>query len=168
MSKLFSCLSIFVLLLVVTACQKPDYSSHISPLIEKYVGVWNGDSLNVLDKVVSENFQLRMIPSFEPLTGLDALKKSITQTRSFFPDFQIKETEKLFVGDTAVVLRWIATGTFKGENDMSPSGSKVDVPGFSVIFFNDGKLTGEWIAYSDLTWNKQLGFELVPHGAEKK
>ena len=80
----------------------------------------------------------------------------------------VTETERLYVSDTAVVIRWLATGTFKGEDDLTITGNKVNVPGFSVIFFNEDKLTGEWIAYSDLTWANQLGFSLVPPGMENK
>jgi predicted ester cyclase len=168
MKKLKLFITIILLLLLTTTCEKPDYSAQIEPLLDQYVGVWNGDSLSDLDEIVTKDFQLRMIPAFDPMTGLEKLKEAITATRSQFPDFMINETEKLFVGDSAVIIRWTATGTFKGEGDLTITGKKVNVPSFSVIFFNDGKLTGEWIAYSDLTWSEQLGFSLVPPGIENK
>jgi len=168
MKKIFLCLFILFSLLLIMLCQKPDYSKQIGPIIDKYVGAWNGDSLTILDKIVDKNFQLRIVPTFEPSTGIKKLKEAITRTRTNFPDFKVTETERLFVSDSAIVLRWIATGTYKGENEMPPTGIKVNVPGFSVIFFNEEKLTGEWIAYSDLTWYKQLGFTLVPPTIEKK
>jgi len=168
MKNLCVTLIILLLALIHTSCEKPDYSDQIEPLLEQYVGVWNGDSLSDLDEIVTKDFQLRMIPAFDPLTGIEKLKEAITATRSQFPDFMINETEKLFVGDSAIVIRWTATGTFKGEGDLTITGKKVNVPGFSVIFFNEGKITGEWIAYSDLTWAEQLGFTLVPPGIENK
>jgi predicted ester cyclase len=168
MRKILLYLTILVVLLSIASCQKPDYSKQIGPIVDQYVGVWNGDSLTVLDKISDKNFELRIIPSFEAITGIEKLKERITGTRTSFPDFQVKETERLLVSDTAIVLRWDVKGTFKGENEMPPTGNKVNVPGFSVVFFNKGKLTGEWIAYSDLTWYKQLGFNLVPPEIEKK
>ena len=45
---------------------------------------------------------------------------------------------------------------------MPPTGNKVNIPGFCVIFFADNLLTGEWIAFSDLAWVTQLGFTLTP------
>ena len=168
MKKLLLFSVTILLLLFNTSCEKPDYASQIGPVIDQYVGVWNGDSLSDLDAIADTNFQLRMIPELEPLVGLDRLKEAISITRKQFPDFMINETEKLFVGDSAVVLRWTATGTFKGEENLTITGKKVNVPGFSVIFFNEDKLTGEWIAYSDLTWAKQLGFSIVPPGVENK
>lgn len=162
MKKLTLTVAILILSFLFTSCHKPDYSKKIGPVLNQYVGVWNGDSLNILDKIADKNFQLRIVPAFDAETGIEKLKQNIIETRKHFPDFLITETERLFVGDTAIVIRWIATGTFKGENEMPPTGSKVNAPGFSVIFFNKGKLTGEWIAYSDLNWYKQLGFSLVP------
>jgi hypothetical protein len=158
--------SLLVLLIftLMTSCQKPENPIEIEPLLDQYVGVWNGDSLDILDKIADKNFQLRIVPTFDSMTGIEMLKHEITQTRNYFPDFSIKVTEKLFVSDTAFVARWTVTGTFKNRDKMSSSAGKINVPGFSVIFFNNGKLTGEWIAYSDLTWYKQLGFTLVPPG----
>jgi len=168
MKKLLLFSATILLLLLTTACEEPDYSTQMGSVLDQYVGVWNGDSLSDLDEIVTKDFQLRMIPAFEPLTGIEKLKEAIAATRKQFPDFMINETEKLFVGDSAVVLRWTATGTFKGEDNLTITGKKVNVPGFSVIFFNEDKLTGEWIAYSDLTWAKQLGFSVVPPGIENK
>jgi SnoaL-like polyketide cyclase len=160
-SLLLSLLTLFILSLF-TSCQKSNQSSAIGPILEQYVGVWNGDSLSALDKIADKNFQLRIVPTFEPMTGIDKLKQEIIQTRASFPDFLITETEKLSVGDTAVVIRWDATGTLKGTDN------KVTIPGFSVIFFHNGKLTGEWIAYSDLTMYKQLGYTIAPPEMPKK
>jgi hypothetical protein len=162
MKRLLLNLLMLLFFMLFTSCQKQDYSSEMGPILDQYVDVWNGDSLNVLDRITDKNFQLRIIPTFDPATGIEKLKEAVTETRTQFPDFLVKETERLFVGDSAIVIRWIVTGTFKGENEMPPTGNKVNAPGFSVIFFNKGKLTGEWIAYSDLTWYKQLGFSLVP------
>ena len=162
MKKLLLFSATLLLLLLITSCEKRDYSLEMEPILDQYVGVWNGDSLSDLDAIVTKDFQLRMIPDLEPRSGVDKLKEAITATRSQFPDFMINETEKLFVGDSAVVIRWTATGTFKGEENLTITGKKVNVPGFSVIFYNEDKLTGEWIAYSDLTWAKQLGFAIVP------
>jgi hypothetical protein len=156
-----SLLVLFAFSLIIS-CQKTDNPAKIEPLLDQYVAVWNGDSLAKLDKIAHKNFELRIVPSFDPGIGIGNLKNEIKGTRTYFPDFLLKETEKLIISDTAIVIRWIATGTFKNRNKMSGKNGRLNVPGFSVIFFNKGKLTGEWIAYSDLTWYKQLGFTLVP------
>ena len=123
---------------------------------------WNTGNLSLLDGVVDSSFELRKIPDFEPMRGIKSLEDYIISSRTVIPDFFLKETEKLFISDTAVVVTWIFTGTYKGESDLPPTGSKIDIPGFSIIYFSGSKLTGEWIAFSDLTWVKQLGFSIVP------
>jgi len=79
-----------------------------------------------------------------------------------YPDFLVTVDDRLFVSDTAVVIRWTITGTNTGVGTHPPTGKRANSNGFSIIFFAEGKLTGEWIAYSDLTWVKQLGFTITP------
>jgi hypothetical protein len=163
-------LSLLILftLSLTASCSEPGTKTNKDHLLDQYIGVWNGDSLDILDNIVSKNFQLRIVPTLEPVTGIENLKREISQTRIYFPDFLLRESEKLFVGDTAVVIRWTATGNFKNKDQMSSRSGKIDVPGFSIIFFDKERITGEWIAYSDLTWYEQLGFKLVPPDGSKK
>ncbi len=100
------------------------------------------------------------------MRGIKNLEDYIIKSRKVIPDFFLKETDKLFLGDTAVVVIWNFTGTYKGENDLPPTGSKINIPGFSIIYYTGSKLTGEWIAFSDLTWVKQLGFNITPPSTE--
>jgi hypothetical protein len=161
----FRLMSISILLFILqvsTSCQEQDIATNINPLIDKYVGAWNTGNLQELDAITSEKFELRMTPDFEPKVGRDLLKEAISNTRKGFPDFNIKEDKKLFVGDSAVVIHWILTGTNTGKSSMPPTGNKVNLPGFSVIFFSDTLITGEWIAFSDLMWVNQLGFTITP------
>jgi len=158
-------LSIAFLFLIVqfsTSCQKADYEKQINPLLDKYLEAWNTGNLEALDAITSTDFELRINPDFELKTGQKLLKEEITNTRNAFPDFNIQVDKKLFVGDSAVVIYWNLTGTNTGESSMPPTGNKVNIPGFSVIFFADNLLTGEWIAFSDLAWVTQLGFTLTP------
>lgn len=159
---LMSSMFLLFILQVSTSCQEQDYSTSINPLLEKYVEAWNTGNLDGLDAITSENFELRMNPDFEPKIGRNLLKEEIANTRKGFPDFHIKEDKRLFVGDSAVVIHWTLTGTNTGKSTMPPTGNKVNVPGFSVIFFADNLITGEWIAFSDLMWVSQLGFTITP------
>jgi hypothetical protein len=143
------------------SCQQKKSENLINAAVEKYLYVWNGGSLDSLNTITSENFQSRINPTFEPMTGRDKLKESITRTRSVFPDFTVKEKEMIILGDTALALTWDINGTYKNAQDSSNYGRKTEGSGFSIIFYNDGILTGEWIGYSDLTWYKGLGYELV-------
>ena len=155
-------ISTLLLLLLFTFCEQSDYSSQISPVIDKYIEAWNTGDLSLLNGIVDSSFELRKLPDFKPMHGIKALEEYLVSTRTVIPDFFLEETEKLFLSDTAVVVAWTFKGTYKGENELPPTGSKIGIPGFSIIYFHEGKLTGEWIAFSDLTWIKQLGFSIVP------
>lgn len=153
---------LFLIALIFVTCQEKDYSTELNPIIDKYLKAWNEGDLDILDDITSLDFELRINPDFKAENSRDFLKESITNTRTAYPDFLVKETDKLFISDTAVVIRWTITGTNTGEGNFPPTGKETSSNGFSVIFFTDGKLTGEWIGYSDLTWVKQLGFTLTP------
>ena len=169
MKNLFVSLSIFLLIsLVFFACQKKDYSTEISPVIDKYLEAWNEGNLDILDEITTPDFELRMNPDFRAEIGRDSLKKSIMNTRTAYPDFLVRFEDRLFISDTAVVTRWEITGTNTGEGGHPPTDKQTSSNGFSIIFFSNGKLTGEWIGYSDLTWIKQLGFTITPPWAKQE
>jgi len=167
MKNFFAC-SFFILLItsVFTSCQKKDYSTELNPVLDKYLSAWNEGNIDILDEITSPDFELRINPDFTAKIGRDKLKEEISNTKKAFPDFFVKLEDKLFLSDTAVVIRWLTTGTNTGESSFPPTGTKTSSNGFSIIFFDNGKLTGEWIAYSDLTWLKQLGFTLTPPKTE--
>jgi len=162
MKKLLLLISTLLLLLLFTFCERPDYSSQIEPIVDKYIEAWNTGNHSLFKDVVDSSFELRKLPDFKPVRGIKNLEEYLISTHNFIPDFLLKETERIFLGDTAVVVCWIFTGTYKGENELPPTGSKIDIPGFSIIYFNNNKLTGEWIVFSDLMWVQQLGFNVLP------
>jgi hypothetical protein len=155
----------FLLLLITLAfvtCQKKDYSTEINPILDKYLKAWNEGDLEILDEITTLDFELRINPDFEAKNSRDLLKENISNTRMAYPDFLVTVDDRLFVSDTAIVIRWTITGTNTGVGSHPPTGQRAYSNGFSIIFFAEGKLTGEWIAYSDLTWVKQLGFTMTP------
>jgi len=151
-------------LFYLVSCQQHKPGNQINAAVQKYLDVWNGGSLDSLNTITSENFQLRINPTFEAMNVRDKLKKSISITRSRFPDFTVKEKEMIILGDTALAITWVISGTYKNPQDSINNARKTEASGFSVIFFNDGIITGEWIGYSDLTWYKNQGYELVVPG----
>ena len=161
-SFILSIAFLFLILQISTSCQKTDYKQQINPLLDKYLEAWNTGNFEELDAITSSEFELRMNPDFKLKIGSDLLKEEITNTRNAFPDFHLDVKKRLFVGDSAVVIQWSLSGTNTGKSSMPPTGNKVNIPGFSVIFFADNLLTGEWIAFSDLAWVTQLGFTLTP------
>ena len=166
MKNFIRAMTLFVLTLLLYFCEEPDSSKSINPIINKYLEAWNTGNYSLFKDIVDSSFELRKLPDFNPARGIKNLEDYLISTHNFIPDFLLTETERIFLGDTAVVVSWIFTGTFKAENDLPPTGSKIDIPGFSVIYFNDNKLTGEWISFSDLTWIKQLGYVMIQARAQ--
>ena len=166
MKKILFFLLMLIVLSLFLSCAKQNYSEKISPLLDKYLEAWNTGNISEFSSIVDSSFELRKSPDFAPVRGIKNLEDYLIRSRTVIPDFTLKETEKLFISDTAVIVCWNFTGTFKGENDLPPTGSKIDIPGFSIIYFNGNKLTGEWLAFSDLTWVKQLGYNIIPPSNE--
>ena len=160
--KIFLISMMLIALSQFLSCNRENCSEKINPLVDKYLKAWNTGNLSLLKNVVDSTFELRKLPDFKPMRGIKSLEDYIIRSRTVVPDFFLNEIEKHFVSDTAVIVTWVFKGTFKGESDLPPTGSKIEIPGFSIIYFNENKLTGEWIAFSDLTWVKQLGFNILP------
>ena len=93
MNKLLTYLLAFLMLPLITSCTEQQQVDNKQKLLDQYVAVWNGDSLSKLDKITDSDFRLRMVPDFEPGTGIENLKKEIIRTRTYFPDFFLRETE---------------------------------------------------------------------------
>jgi hypothetical protein len=168
MKKILFILLMLIALMLLMSCTKQNYSEKVNPLLDKYIEAWNTGNLSLLTNVIDPAFKLRKVPDFKPVRGITNLENYINTTRAVVPDFFIKENEKLFISDTAVVITWTVKGTYKGESNLPPTGNKLNISGFSIIYFSGDKLTGEWIAYSDLTWTKQLGFNIVPPSVDSK
>lgn len=162
----FLILSVFIFFF--SSCQEQRKVENIEPVVDSYLEVWNTGNLNSLDSIVTQNFELRINPTFKPLVGIDSLKKAIMNTRNMFPDFNVIIDQKILTGDTILVATWTIEGTYSGGKNLPMESKKISTPGFSVIFFSNNMITGEWIAYSDLTLTKQLGFSLVPPKESKK
>jgi hypothetical protein len=148
----------FILLFIsffLVSCQQHKPMIQLNT-VQKYIDVWNGGNPDTLNSITTDNFQLRINPTFEAMNGRDKLKEEIAKTRFVFPDFAVKEQETVILGDTALAVTWVISGTYKNPQDTINYGKKAEASGFSIIYFNDGKLTGEWIAYSDLTWYKNF------------
>jgi predicted ester cyclase len=168
--RLSTCVAVsgFVLSLslIVASCAQPDPSERLKPLVERYVRAWNTGDFNGLDQIVSNQFELRMSPRFEPVRSLDSLKSSITYWRTAYPDFHI-DLDEVIYAPNAVTIRWTIRATNTGPGEHPPIGKSVVVPGMSIIHVSAGKIVDEWIASNELYWAQQLGFTLTPTSANK-
>jgi predicted ester cyclase len=153
-------------LLLIAGCAQPEPAARLGPLVDGYVRAWNTGEFTGLEEIVSNQFELRMTPRFDPILGLDSLKKNITKIRAAYPDFHISLDEVIYAPD-AVTARWTIRATNSGPGERPPTGKTVVVPGMSIIHISGGKITDEWIAGNDLSWAQQLGYTLEPATAGK-
>ncbi len=142
-------------------CSQPDPSTHLKPLLERYLAAWNTGHFDGLEDVVSDQFELRMSPRYQPVRTLDSLKASITYWRTAYPDFHIALDEVIYAPNAATV-RWTIHATNSGPGRNPPTGKSIVVPGMSILHISSNKIIDEWISSNDLYWAEQLGFTLSP------
>lgn len=133
----------------------------LQAILERYVEVWNTGRVEDLDELTTADFDLRTVPDFKPVIGREALKQSILNVRRAYPDFHLTITEEIFAPDRAVIAAWTVNATCAAPANLPTAGKRIHVDGFSVLFLHQGKIAGEWIAYSDLEWQTQQGDQLV-------
>ncbi len=142
------------MLFLSIACKRQASFEKMKPLVEEYVKVWNTGDVESLNELTDPRFKLCMPPDYVVVSGRDSLKSVIRDTRKSYPDFFIVIQDEILTTDQGLAANWTITATRDGR--------KIISNGFSVITFSEGRISGEWIAYSDLKWIRQLGFTIVP------
>ena len=145
--------------------QKPDPSLKLKPLVDKYVEVWNGGSLEGLDAIIDPHFvrHANLQPDVE---SVDGIKKVISGLRAAYPDVKIVLTDWIY-SENESAGRWSLTGTNTGAGEMPPTGKSVKVWGTSILHFASGKMTEEWVAFDNQSFMEQLGYTMTPPSAAK-
>ena len=153
---------ILLLASMMSSCsrEQKDTSTGFKLKIDKYVEYWNTGKFDDINDLLSEDFELRMTPQFEPEKGIDTFMENITNTRKAYPDFHIT-IDEIFYSNNAAAARWTITATNTGPGSHPPTGKRIEVPGISIIHFADGKIKDEWIASNNYYWLQQLGFTLA-------
>jgi steroid delta-isomerase-like uncharacterized protein len=146
--------------LLIAGCTRPDPAGQYKSLVHKYLHAWNSGNVSSLETIVSNQFEMRVSPSFDARRSLDSLKSSIVYWHTAYPDFHIEFNEVIY-SPNAVAIRWTLRGTNSGPGPPPPTGKAVNFPGMSILHISEGKIDDEWISGDDLTWFKQLGFTLV-------
>lgn len=108
MKNQFKLLAITCLLVsIITSCsnEKKDTSTEFELKINKYVEFWNTGQFDGIQNILSEDFEIRATPLFEPEKGIDSFKESILNVRESYPDFHITVDEIIF-SSNAAAARW--------------------------------------------------------------
>lgn len=151
--KLTLLLIILCFLSACTSVQEPVYD--LESLLNAYGEVWNSGDLAPLDTLVTDDCSIRFNSS-GPFTGKQHLISGIEATRDPFSDFSLEITDLTAVSDTVCLIDWEIKARRKTD------GEAFTCTGFSTIFHSGGRITGEWISYSEIDWVTGLGYSVKP------
>lgn len=131
-------------------------------LVEKDMKVYNEGKLELAEEYIAENYVEHTAGFSENFKGVEGFKKSVTNFRTMYPDFNLTK-EELIVKGNRIVWRWIMTGTNEGKiNDIPPTGKEVRLEGVGIIRVANGKFVERLVYYNHANALKQLGFKIVP------
>ena len=123
---------------------------------------WNEGKMRIMDEVYAPTY-VRHKPPFPDITGPEAAKQFVIDSRKSYPDQWVTIHEVIGEGNT-VVSRWTFRGTQKGVSPTTgdaATGKFVTFSGCNVAHWENGRIVEEW-EYSDwLVLLQQFG--VVPH-----
>jgi steroid delta-isomerase-like uncharacterized protein len=106
-------------------------------------------------RLYSDDIALHGYQGVEP--GLENVKQFYNAFWEAFPDAKVTLQELVEDGD-ALVARYVITGTqhqlFMG---VAPNGQRIELPGISVLHFQDGRCFERWACSDSLVLLNQIG-----------
>jgi steroid delta-isomerase-like uncharacterized protein len=121
--------------------------------------VWNKGNLDAADKFIASPYVIYHDPG-DPWEGqsldLPTFKKRVLYSRQTFPDLHFAVQEIVGEGDK-IVISWNLEGTHRGDIPGIPAtGKRVKVPGLTIYYFSNGKVTGHWQVIDRLGFMQQV------------
>lgn len=118
--------------------------------------VINKGKLDLVDKLVAKNYVYREATA-GTIKGREQYKQLVTLYRTAFPDLRMTIKDALVQGDK-VVVRWVSSGTHKGElMGIAPTGRRVTVEGVLISRIVRGQLAVDYECYDALGMLQQIG-----------
>ena len=119
-----------------------------------FLECFSGGYLNVIDEIVSPEFEF-FYPNTPP--GIEGLKAIVKKNNDSFAGWSFEIHQLLAEGDR-VIAQWSATGihkkSFLGEQ---ATHKKVKLKGISIYQIKDGKIYKDWVEPDNLDFLTQLG-----------
>jgi steroid delta-isomerase-like uncharacterized protein len=118
--------------------------------------VWNNGNLATVDEVFAPNYRGHD-PDRPGLDGPEAVKRSVAEFHTAFPDFAISIDDLIAEGDR-VVWRYTMTGTHNAPFlGAPPCGRRIAATGISIFRIDGGVLREGWINFDALGMLRQFG-----------
>ncbi|MCI0695742.1 ester cyclase [candidate division KSB1 bacterium] len=170
-SRIISTFSLIVITLCMWAgsvAAQSEEEKNTAAVKRFYDEVMGKGNLKVIDELVADNFVDHYVPDPKMPGNKAGLTQTMTMFRTAFPDLQVTVEDVIAKGDKV----WVYTtmrGTQKGEfMDMPASGKKIEVKGFDIVRFVNGKAVEHWGLNDDYTMLQQLGVIPMPGQEEMK
>lgn len=130
-------------------------------LARSWAGIWNGD-LSLTDDTVGADFVSHAAPLLggppEDAVGRDHLNTWVAGIRAAVPDLRFTVQVGPLVDEPYLVLRWHATGTYRGGLPGAAAGpSPLEFYGTDVLRVADGLIVEYWANADSLWVAQQLG-----------
>lgn len=128
--------------------------------------VLNNNNLSVMDQFYADDVIVHSPGHPAPLHGRDELKGIFTMVHSAFPDSHF-DLQDIIAEDDRVVVRWIISGTHRGEYlGFPPGGKRASWQEVVILRFAGGKAQELWLMPDVMGSLQKLG--LVPSGPPPK
>jgi len=155
------CILIVVLCASTASLAAGDEEKNTAAMKRFYEEVVNKGNLMLIDELVAAEFvDHEELPGMKP--GRDGLKEFFTMFRAAFPDLHFQVNDLAAKGDKVWAYITIH-GTHKGQfMDMAATGKKIEIKGFDIIRFANGKAVEHWGLTDSMTMMMQLGAIPMP------
>lgn len=156
-------LGVVMVFCVAAACLASggDEEKNADAIKRFYEEVVNKGNIQLIDELVAEEFV-----DHEELPGMaqgrEGLKQFFTMFRTAFPDLHFQINDMAAKGDKVWAYITIH-GTHKGQfMDLAATEKKIEVTGFDLVRFVDGKAVEHWGVTDSMTMMQQLGALPMP------
>ncbi len=167
--RIISAIGLIIVLCAWTAsfAATGDEEKNSAAMKRFYDEVVNKGTLTLIDELVAAEFvDHEEFPGGKP--GREGLKEFFTMFRVAFPDLHFQVNDMVAKGDKVWAYITIH-GTHKGQfMDMAATGKKMEVKGFDIVRFVNGKAVEHWGLTDSMTMMQQLGAIPMPGQEEMK
>jgi steroid delta-isomerase-like uncharacterized protein len=122
--------------------------------------VWDAGDVSAVDRFLADTYTIHSDPG-DPWEGQtlsrEGFKQRLLTSRAPFPDLRFELADVIATADR-VAISWTMRGTQTGPmGDRPPSGRTIAVPGMTIYYLTDGRITGHRQVVDRLAVAHQLG-----------
>lgn len=131
-------------------------------IVEEFIrAVWNGDNLDALDRLTTDDFVLHQLVARED-HDRESFREFQESVLDAMPDVSITIDDLVTEGEDAVALVRMNGTPEKPHQAIQPTGQSFEVPVFQKYRLEDGRIAELWVMADAMGTMRQLG--LFPPG----